>query len=154
MRLYITAAGVYAGTQAEAKRDGKGWHEEMVPTDKTGLIDYLNKLKYGDCVDMVEVQPVDAELTTPEKIEAETADVETNWSRDEIVNSNTPEAQREAAVRMTPSVAGQTTWTATEIEDFILHRASTAQVENIFGCLGNRFATLAKAKVELTGLLD
>ena len=81
MRLYITAAGVYAGTQVEAKRDGKGWHEEIVPTDKTGLIDYLNKLKYGDCVDMVEVQPVDAGLTTSEKIEAETAEIESNWER-------------------------------------------------------------------------
>lgn len=44
MKLYITAAGVYAGTQVEAKADGKGWQLEEVPTDKYGLIDYLNKL--------------------------------------------------------------------------------------------------------------
>lgn len=48
MKLYLTAAGIYAGTQAEAKRDGKGWQLEEVPTDKYGLIDYLNKLKFGD----------------------------------------------------------------------------------------------------------
>jgi hypothetical protein len=47
MRLYLTAAGVYAGTQAEAKRDGKGWQLEEVPTDKYGLIDYLNALKFA-----------------------------------------------------------------------------------------------------------
>jgi hypothetical protein len=48
MRLYLTAAGIYAGTQVEAKRDGKGWHEEIVPTDKTGLIDYLNALRFKE----------------------------------------------------------------------------------------------------------
>ena len=42
MRLYITAGGEYAGTQKEA---GKGHRLEEVPTDKAGLIDYLNALK-------------------------------------------------------------------------------------------------------------
>lgn len=46
MRLYLTAAGVYAGTQQEAKADGKGWRLEEVPTDKQGLIAYLNVLKF------------------------------------------------------------------------------------------------------------
>lgn len=45
MKLYITAAGIYAGTQVEAKADGKGWKPEEVPTDKYGLINYLNRLK-------------------------------------------------------------------------------------------------------------
>lgn len=54
MKLYITAAGVYVGTQAEAKRDGKGWRPEEVPVDKYGLIDYLNKLKF-DSAKIVEV---------------------------------------------------------------------------------------------------
>lgn len=44
MNLYITATGRYAGTQAEAKADGKGWTPEVVPTDKPGLIAYLNAL--------------------------------------------------------------------------------------------------------------
>lgn len=44
MKLYITAAGRYVGTQAEAKADGKGWTQVEVPTDKAGLIDYLNTL--------------------------------------------------------------------------------------------------------------
>lgn len=48
MKLYLTAAGVYAGTQIEAKRDGKGWTPEEVPTDKQGLIDYLNALKHSE----------------------------------------------------------------------------------------------------------
>jgi len=42
MRLYLTAKGRYVGTQDDAKRDGKGWSLAEVPTDKAGLIDYLN----------------------------------------------------------------------------------------------------------------
>ena len=42
MRLYLTAAGRYVGTQDEARKDGKGWALAEVPTDKAGLIDYLN----------------------------------------------------------------------------------------------------------------
>lgn len=41
MRLYITSAGRYAGTQADA---GKGFTQVEVPTDKAGLLDYLNAL--------------------------------------------------------------------------------------------------------------
>jgi len=42
MRLYLTAKGRYAGTQDEAKVDGKGWHLELVPDQKADLIAYLN----------------------------------------------------------------------------------------------------------------
>ena len=44
MNLYLTADGRYVGTQAEAKKAGKGWTPETVPTDKEGLIEYLNAL--------------------------------------------------------------------------------------------------------------
>lgn len=45
MRLYRDAHGVIVGTQAEAKRMGKGWEQIDVPTDKQGLIDYLNSYR-------------------------------------------------------------------------------------------------------------
>lgn len=45
-------------------------------------------------------------------------------------------AVREAT---TMSVNQQRAWEATDIEDFILNRASVAQVANIFSCLGTRF---------------
>lgn len=41
MRLYIRKDGSYAGTQADA---GKGFEQVEVPTDKAGLIAYLNDL--------------------------------------------------------------------------------------------------------------
>lgn len=43
MRLYICADGSYAGTQADAKAKGRGWREVDVPTDKAGLLAYLNE---------------------------------------------------------------------------------------------------------------
>ena len=45
MRLYLCAGGSYVGTQAEAKSSsrGRGFTEVDVPTDKPGLIAWLNK---------------------------------------------------------------------------------------------------------------
>lgn len=50
MRLYRTADGQWAGTQAAARAacrdaaiDGKAWEELDVPTDKPGLLDWLNQ---------------------------------------------------------------------------------------------------------------
>jgi hypothetical protein len=47
VNLYLTVAGRYVGTQAEAKKSGKGWTPETVPTDKEGLIEYLNQTVEG-----------------------------------------------------------------------------------------------------------
>lgn len=71
MRLYKDATGVIVGTQAEARRMGKDWEQIDVPTDKQGLIDYLNARPSA-------------------------------MSDEQVRQSNTPEAQREAAIRMTP----------------------------------------------------
>ena len=52
MRLYKTANGKFAGTQADAKADGgKGWKPLEVPTDKYGLIGFLNNLVHGNAPD-------------------------------------------------------------------------------------------------------
>lgn len=43
MRLYRTAKGTFVGTQADARRDGKGWAEVEVPTSpKPDLLAFLN----------------------------------------------------------------------------------------------------------------
>ena len=41
MRLYRTYDGQWAGTQADAKKLGK-FEQVEVPTDKAGLLDFLN----------------------------------------------------------------------------------------------------------------
>jgi hypothetical protein len=47
MKLYI-ANGVYFGTQAEAKAETKSFEQVEVPTDKAGLIGYLNEVTRFD----------------------------------------------------------------------------------------------------------
>lgn len=42
------------------------------------------------------------------------------------------------------AVASKTSWTATEIEDFILNQADVNQCANIHSCLGTRFGELVK----------
>lgn len=52
MRLYVTPAGRWAGTQAEArqfaKENGGVWTEKNVPADKAGLIAFLNENRIGN----------------------------------------------------------------------------------------------------------
>ena len=42
MRLYRTRTGRWVGTQTDARADGKGWQQVEVPTDKPGLLTFLN----------------------------------------------------------------------------------------------------------------
>lgn len=56
MKLYITAAGHYVGTQADAKAEGKGWRQVEVPTDKAGLLDYLNRNWANNPADEAEIE--------------------------------------------------------------------------------------------------
>lgn len=44
MKLYLCQDGTYAGTQADAKLRGKHFEQVEVPTDKEGLISYLNQM--------------------------------------------------------------------------------------------------------------
>ena len=99
MKLYLTAAGIYAGTQVEAKADGKGWRLEEVPTDKYGLIDYLNKLVHR------------------EEIEA--------LSKDALFeNTERPPADKETSVfpRATPGYTEQSVATDKAFDDLPLAR--------------------------------
>lgn len=42
MRLYRTAKDRWVGTQDDARKDGRGWTQVEVPTDKPGLLTFLN----------------------------------------------------------------------------------------------------------------
>lgn len=122
MKLYRTATGAFVATQAEA---GKGFRPVEVPSvGRSELAAFLNDLVASE----LETSP--PELT-----------------RDEILNSNTPEAQ-EAAKRLmapTPINAGVAkVRTADDIVAFILDEAAVHQVENIMAAIGTRFGELAK----------
>ena len=105
MRLYLTTAGRYVGTQADAKSKGKGWRPEEVPTDKLGLLAYLNAMVTRDELDN---PPVD---TQPQP-SAPLVHVHTRVEN----------------------------YTADDIVEFLLDRASVAHVERIFAAIGTRFA--------------
>lgn len=48
MKLYKNSEGVWAGTQADARKMcGKGYHTVDVPTDKPSLLRFLNANKVG-----------------------------------------------------------------------------------------------------------
>lgn len=115
MNLYLTVEGRFVGTQAEAKKAGKGWAAVIVPTDKDGLLAYLND------------RPAGPPQAAAEELEAAPAPI--------VAQAPPPRAERPAQ---------RLSWTAHEIESFVLHEASVAQVENIFACLGTRFAEQAK----------
>ena len=141
MRLYRTASGGWVGTQAEAKAGGRGWEMVDVPMLKESLLVWLN----------INARPKPDE------------DEPSNMTDEEVRQSNTPEAQREAAVRMSPSSVDthaaykqaerQTQFKTDEIVDFIFDEASVNQVSQIHGAIGTRFAEELK-KGRLTGLLD
>lgn len=42
MRLYRTAKGRFVGTKDDARADGRGWKQVEVPTNKAGLLAFLN----------------------------------------------------------------------------------------------------------------
>lgn len=119
----------WVGTQDEAKKRSKeigGFFDPVeVPTDKQGLLDWLNSNtviegKAGN----EDVQP-DAEPDVLRAAEqrAIAARTEEQQRRDELVNHQ---------------------WTVTEIESFILDHASVSEVGNLFSCLGSRFKELAR----------
>lgn len=70
MRLYY-ALGVYVGTQADAKRLDKDFTQVEVPTDKDGLMAFLNRAKIAPA-NAVGAPPV---ITAPEpEVEVEVED--------------------------------------------------------------------------------
>jgi hypothetical protein len=117
VRLYLTAKGRYVGTQDDAKRDGKGWSLAEVPTDKAGLIEYLN--------DQLPSTPLEPEIERDEPQER-------------------TDFMPPPPVLAKP--APQTQWTTDEILDFILDHASINQVANILSCIGTRFAEMIKTQ--------
>lgn len=78
------------------------------------------------------------------ELEVATGAVSSGVELDEIEQAEM-RAVAEARVATTVSERAQRAWEATDIEDFILNRATTAQAGNIFACLGTRFKELTRA---------
>lgn len=139
MKLYQTTHGTFCGTQDEffkaqiAQTGGqrRDYNAETVevPTDKQGLIDWLNSRGY------------EAEQQKPvvfEHVEAVQAlgSAETYVKHAEVVAKPTPAPAQPPA--QSPN------WRADSVMEWLLNEASTAQVEQLFARLGTRFAEQAK----------
>jgi hypothetical protein len=145
VKLYIAADGFYVGTKVDAKKLGKGWRTEEVPTDKPGLIDYLNILKLA--------HPGQPALTTDEPgalVEYFRGDGFQPYGHTGDYEGWQPEETAIHFLRKLKPAAGATAEPApvysnkiTELEEFILNEASVAQVEQLFARLGTRFKELA-----------
>lgn len=94
----------------------RAWDTVEVPTDKAGLLAFLN---------------VEGQIAT-----------QTAALNDELA---LPPAAPQPKPAAAPMVDRTRCFEASEIIDFLLDRASNAQVENVLGALGCRFSELAKA---------
>ena len=119
MRLYRTPSGEWVTA------NGKGHTFYEIPTNKVGLLGWLNQ----NCRrfrDISEDQQVEHSLDDLQRAELR--------------------AVAEASASTTMSAHGQRDWEAADVEAFILERATTAQAERIFATLGTRFKELAHGK--------
>jgi hypothetical protein len=126
MRLYRILETGWAGTQDDAKirskEAGRPWHVFDVPTDKPGLLAFLEERNVPASESELGQVDKPRELLEPEPMDAPPAPAEP------------------------PRQQLQDSYTASDIEDFILNRANVAQASNIMACLGSRFAELVKEK--------
>jgi hypothetical protein len=132
MRLYLVTDGHgsdWEGTQDDAKRKAREyaakWDQVEVPTDKAGLLNFLNELPHAAILPTLGIAAI-CEDPIP------------------VDRRDPPQAEPNPAAAQT--VDQTQTFTARQICDFILDVATVAQVENIMGCLGTRVAELAKEK--------
>lgn len=130
MKLYkITYLGgfIWHGTQANAKLGAKqigGTFEQVdVPTDKDGLLTWLNENVSGVAEAKVEHDELEAaELRAVEEASRSQLE-ERSTRRHDLVDRD---------------------WDAGNIQEFVLNRATVAQCEQIFATLGTRFKELVK----------
>lgn len=125
MKLYLTQAGRWSGTQADARLDGS-FEQIEVPTDKPGLLDWLNNREQGNCYDDTFL----SEEGTKERAR-QTLDL-----LDGPVGK--PQEQPEQPPAQAPN------WKADSVLAWLLDSATPAQVEQVFAALGARFHEATK----------
>jgi len=124
MRFYRRHDGVWFTSRVDA---GKDFDTVEIDNSKLGLLQFFNDNT------VILGKPQDAFVKSDNEAE-----------RDPI-----EEAEQRAIAAAAPAPlpvqhqAVSRDWDATDIEDFILNRATVAQAGNIFACLGTRFKELA-----------
>lgn len=134
MRLYRIGAlwrGTEADAKAAAKEAGEDWHKVEVPTDKPGLLGFLNQLAPAAPVDA----PIDDALE-----DGAIAGI-SDAAKRILQPGSCPRCDRAPAAAAL--IADGEDLQA--VETFILDRAKPSQIERIFAALGTRFHELRKA---------
>jgi hypothetical protein len=121
--LYRLADNTHVNTQVEAKHSGQDFEKVDVPTTRKELLAYLNEIVTSSRGGSPQSPPA---------------------ADEEVVE--TPELAPDPAPKLAPPPPNlpAAAITLTAVEEFILDHATTAQVCNIFECLGSRFAELQK----------
>jgi hypothetical protein len=152
MKLYRIKGRHWAGTQQMARElardtyDSAPWEQVDVPTDKEGMLDWLNQ--------------VNAPATSAERCdmqneigrEAIESYVAGEWSGPRPLAAAAP-APAVASQPVSPAPASDTAGSKAiaagvdAVADWILDQANCSQVERLFACLGTRFAELRRRAV-------
>lgn len=117
--IFYLVKNQLVGTQAEAKAIARNYVSHEIPTDKAGLMAYVNDLLSRSGTP--EPEPVDVPEREPD-----------------------PPYGGGGA-----SFEPPTTITRNQVEDWIFDQATPAQIENMFAALGTRFHEMRKASREL-----
>jgi hypothetical protein len=133
MILYKTPAGVWTGTQADARAaardetgDPKNWVEINVPVDKAGLMEFLNEHRVG----AVSPEPLPQEDPRNDDPEVEAEHIDYGWGLAELepeLAKPKPASER-ALDRTTFAPLAKT---ADEVVT-IIHEADHADLSNYF----------------------
>lgn len=105
--------------KAQARERGCGWSPHDIPTDKGGIMEYVNSLM-------------------------ERASAQAHIELTGTVEGHEKPAKASEPVDPSFAVHAAKARTADEICDFILNEAKVFQVENIMAAIGTRIAELAK----------
>lgn len=137
MKLYLTQAGRWSGTQADARKDGS-FEQVEVPTDKPGLLDWLNTQQQGGYPG---VKVIDAALRDEGSPVQGEGSAETYAKANEMLDlhaAKCAEAKPTVAKTRGPK-------SADDVMEWVLDEASAGEIENLFSALGARFHEMRRA---------
>lgn len=133
MILYKTPAGVWTGTQADARAaakaesgDPKNWVEINVPVDKAGLMEFLNEHRVG----AVSPKLLPQEDPRNDDPEVEEEHIDDGWGLAEL-DPDLAASKPRPSVRVDRNTFAPMTKTVDEVVS-VIHEADTADLSNYF----------------------
>lgn len=132
----------YLAVDSEGRKQLRGTKELILKVNKTFEVIDIPTDKEG--LEHLVQDSFDTIFALEQQIGSSAPAVGSDGSQEQVASGETSRPQAEPSVRPTPIINYDRPYEATEIEDFILNRASINQVANIHSCLGTRFAEMVK----------